>query len=106
MSVPVRLVLAFLAAVRLLWWLVNSDGLFGWLEWLRIELGCYEYDGDGDPKRAVARFFVCPYCMSSVCAVMVSPMVLWPTAIGDGLLICLGLAGALVLALRWRQWQT
>ena len=105
MNQVLRVMLGILAAVRLLWWLINSDGLFGWIEKLRVALGCYEYGTDGEPARAIARFVMCPYCVSFICAILVAPLAIWSTVPGDALLVCFGIAGALVLLLRWRQWQ-
>ena len=60
-------------------------------------------DGPGDVFRRLRKWWItgwrggvvhCPYCLGIWFAVPAAALVLWPTGVGDALLVVLGLAGA------------
>jgi hypothetical protein len=110
MSEWVRWFCAVLATLRLTWALMYEDGPGSVLFCLRNCLGTYDYDEqpgpDGpEPKTAVGRFFHCPYCVSLALAPIAALLALFPSLAGDLLLAWMGVAGAAMLAVRWRPWR-
>ena len=107
----VRWLCAVLATLRLTWSLMFDDGPHDLLFCLRQCLGAYDYgdqpgpDGRAEPKTAWGRFFHCPYCVSLAIAPVPALLALFVSPAGDLLLAWLGIAGAAMLAVRWRPWR-
>lgn len=106
-----RWLAAVLATLRITWSAMYDDGPCDVLFRLRERLGAYDYgdipgpEGRPEPKTATGRFFHCPYCVSVAVALPFALLALYPTAGGDALLAWLGIAGAAILAVRWRPWR-
>ena len=107
----VRWLAAVLATLRMTWSLMYDDGPRSLLFCLRPCLGAYDYgdqpgpDGRPEPRTATGRFFHCPYCVSLAIAPLTALLALFPSPAGDLLLAVLGVAGAAMLAVRWRPWR-
>lgn len=99
-----RWVLVVLALFRLTWTVMNDDGAFDLLTRAREALGVYDLAENGQPTSVLGRFLSCAYCVSRVIALLGVVLVLKPTFVGDLFLLWYGLAGALALLIRWRQW--
>lgn len=56
-------ILLALAVYRVALLLTREDGPFKVLLRLRIRLGAYDYDADGEPKTELGKLFSCPYCL-------------------------------------------
>jgi len=106
----VRWLAAVLATLRLTWSVMFDDGPRDVLFCLRKCLGAYDYgDQPGpngpEPKSAWGRFFHCPYCVSLAIASVPALLALFVSPAGDLVLAWLGIAGAAMLAVRWRPWR-
>ena len=107
----VRWFCAVLATLRLTWSVMFEDGPGALLYCLRNCLGAYDYgeqlgpDGRPEPRSASGRFFHCPYCVSLAIAPIAVLLALFPSLVGDLLLAWVGIAGASMLAVRWRPWR-
>jgi len=107
----IRWLLAVLATVRLTWAVVYEDGPGEVLLKLRTWAGAYDYadergpDGQPVPRSALGRALQCPYCVSLALALPMALLALVEGKATDALLAWLGLAGAAMLAIRWRPWR-
>ena len=97
-----RLILTILGLFRLTFTIVMDDGPFDFLVNLRTRLGVYNLQENGHPQRGLPSFLSCAYCVSRLLALLVIPLFLWPSLVGDLLILWWGLAGAVALLLRWR----
>jgi len=106
-----RWLLSALAAIRITWALMFDDGPGAILLKIRERMGAYDYsevigpDGRPQAKTARGRFWNCPLCISLLAVVLPALCALFPSLPGDGALAWLGLAGAVMLAVRWRPWR-
>lgn len=99
-----RWILGVLAIFRLTWTVINDEGPFEVLCHIRTVLGVYDLAENGRPESAIGRFLNCAYCVSKALALFGVVLILRPTFIGDLFIVWYGLAGALALLIRWRQW--
>lgn len=97
-----RLLLLILALFRLTFAITVDDGPFDALIRARTALGVYDLQENQRPKRGIASFLACAYCVSRLLALLAIPLFLWPSFVGDILILWWGLAGAVTLLLRWR----
>lgn len=104
MASSVRWALAVLAGFRLIWMMKFSDGPFELLLELRIWAGVYDLGPTGEPETAAGRYLSCPYCLALPCG-LIGLLALFPSLPGDILLAWLGIAGAITLLIRWRNWE-
>ena len=103
MSDTVRLVLAILTAFRLNWTLLRDDGPFDIIFHLRRICGAYDLDPlVSEPMTSLGRWWHCPYCVGIASALVGGALYLWRI---DLLLLWGGIAGALMLLIRWRSWD-
>lgn len=103
MTILIRLVLAVLTVYRLANLFALDVGPFAILERFRHWLGrlaAREVVGLGDARHQVkgwrwslSELFNCPFCLGLWLAGLVSLLVFFPTTVGDGFLIVLGIAG-------------
>ncbi len=100
-----RLTLAALTTFRLTWMFMFSDGPHKiWFKF-KAWVGCYDYDKNGDPKKGIAQWLTCPYCVALAMAVPPTLLSIWSSTAGDAVLIWLGITGMVTILIRWRQWE-
>jgi hypothetical protein len=90
---PLRVLLAILAAYRLAELVSLDDGPGDVFLRLRTWAGSYVYGEDGRPATSLGRLLACPFCVGVYAALGVLALVLWPSGVGDALLLMGGLAG-------------
>lgn len=100
-----RIILAILALFRVTFAIVMDDGPFDVLVRTRTAFGVYDLQENNQPKRGIASFLACAYCVSRLLALCAIPLLIWPSFIGDALILWWGLAGAVALLIRWRPWS-
>lgn len=93
----VRYALAALAIYRLVMLVCTDDGPFDVFLRIRERAGVYDRGADGQPTRALGRLLACPYCVGMWWATVIGMLALWPSLIGDVLIVIYGLAGAQAL---------
>lgn len=93
MTETLRLAAAILAVYRIAQLITLDDGPGDVFLRLRDAVGCSEYGEDGRCKRGIARLLSCPYCIGVWAAAVAAALWLWPTRIGDALLVWLAIAG-------------
>lgn len=101
-----RLVLLALAIFRLTFTIVLDDGPFDMLVNVRTALGVYDLQENNQPKRGIASFLSCAYCVSRFLSLIAIPLYIWPSMGGDALILWWGLSGAAALLIRWRPWTS
>ena len=101
LSIGLRILCGALCAFRLTWELVVAT----WLDGLRARLGRYTMGEDGQPVTRIGRWLLCPYCVSALPTLIVTPLIMWPSPVTDAVLIAGGVLGAVTLAIRWRAWE-
>ena len=97
-----RLLLLVLALFRLTFAITVDDGPGDVLIRLRTQLGVYDLDESGHPRSGIGSFLACAYCVSRLLSLIAIPAYVWPSLIGDLLILWWGLAGSVALLLRWR----
>lgn len=100
-----RLVLAALATFRLTWMFMFSDGPGKCWFKLKVAIGCYDHNENGQLKSGIAEWFNCPYCVALGMAVLPAILSFHPCPAGDLLLIWFGITGMVTVLIRWRQWE-
>lgn len=111
MSEWARWLAAVLATLRLTWSLMYDDGPLDVLFYIRERMGAYDYGdekgpyGELQPKTKAGRFWHCPYCVSMMLALPAALLALFSSPAGDLILAFTGIAGAAMLAVRWRPWR-
>lgn len=94
MSEAIRIVLAVFAVYRLAALFALDDGPDDVFVRMRSRAGAFRYAEDGRPSRGMGRLVSCPHCLGVWFAAVVGAAVLFPTRIGDAMIILFGLAGA------------
>lgn len=94
MSEEVRLLLAAFAVYRMAALVAIDDGPGDVFLSLRSAAGAYQYGEDGRPSRGLGRLVACPHCVGVWVAVLAAAAVLFPSWVGDAMILLFGLAGA------------
>ena len=93
MSESVRIVLTVFAVFRIAALIAIDDGPFDVFLRIRSVAGVYQLGADGRPARGVGRLVSCPHCIGVWIAFAVSPLIMFPSGIGDAFLTVFGVAG-------------
>ena len=108
----IRWTFAVLAAIRLTWALIVEDGPGGIFAIWRDRMGVYDYgeetypDGTPMPETARGEWWACKYCISLWPVSLAVILLAWPGwIVTDLILVWLGVAGGVLLAIRWRPWR-
>lgn len=109
----IRWTFAILATLRLTWAFIAEDGPGGLWDKLRVKLGVYDYGEqtypDGSPMQntTVGQWWACRYCVSLwPISLAVVVLLAWPEwIVTDLILAWLGVAGGVLLSIRWRPWR-
>ncbi len=94
-------ILASFACYRLSELITVDDGPGDVFRWLRVWLGAYDLDEDGQPKSSIGRAIICPYCVGIYLAFFLASAVgpldwyllLWWLAIAGGQAFLQGIGG-------------
>lgn len=97
MTTALLYVLAVLAVYRLAYLIALEEGPAEIFVRLRTALGAYDYGENGEPTTNLGRGISCPLCVGMWVALLIAPLVLWPSPWGVMLLTWLGLAGGQML---------
>lgn len=95
--------LAVLAVYRLARLIAIEEGPAGIFMRLRTALGAYDYGENGEPETNLGRGIGCPLCVGVWVALLIAPLVVWPSTWGVMVLTWLGLAGGQTLLERSTQ---
>lgn len=90
----IRLLLVILTVHRLAQFLSYDEGPLHLAQLVRIALGAYDLAQTGQPRSALGRLILCPYCLGVWLAIPSVVIVLRPSLPTDVLLLWLGIAGA------------
>ncbi len=109
----IRWTFAALAAIRLTWALVVDDGPWDIFVLWRDRMGVTDYgaemypDSTPMPETSRGQWWACKYCVSLwPVSLAVVVLLAWPAwVVTDLLLAWWGVAGAVLLAIRWRPWR-
>jgi hypothetical protein len=94
LAFALRFLLAALALYRVARMFTLEDGPFGLFDRFRLWLGKRAGNSESHGLAwTLAELFNCPHCIGVWLALLFAPAAIWPSRVGDGILIILALAG-------------
>ena len=94
MSFEFRIFLAFLTCYRLSELIAIDDGPMFIFKNLRISVAKLAASNPNSPFKSLADFVHCPFCVGVWFSFLLSILVIFPSNIGDAILIIFSIAGA------------